>query len=78
VAISEKAQDPHMLFEYDLSYCGGNYDKASYETVYVPTHVIDQMGIEEGFRQWTGIDPRHITFYESELLYTENGEWLEQ
>jgi len=74
---SGKAQQPHMQFEYDLSYRGGSYAGTAYKIAYIPARVIDQMGLEEGFRQWTGVDPIHITFYDSDTLYTEDGNWLD-
>ena len=58
---------PHLPVEYDESYWGGDYS-GSGDTAYVPLPLIEQVGVEEAFRQAKGVDPIHI------IHYTENGD----
>jgi hypothetical protein len=68
---------PHIRFEYDLDYAGGNYSKVG-DFAYVPAELCLRLGDEEAFEQHTGIDRIHIASYCPDELYDEDGnEWEE-
>jgi hypothetical protein len=68
--------EPHLAFEYDPDYWGGNYDKTG-QFAYVPICFINEKGSpEDAFEEFTGIDKRHIVHYSLTEVCNKNGEPL--
>ena len=69
-------EQPHVQFEYDLSYRGGDYDQVG-QFAHVPEAIVDEKfggDMNAAFRWWTGFDPVHIINWSPDDRYTFDGE----
>jgi hypothetical protein len=87
--ISER--EPHVKFDYDPAYTGGDYSGMSYQTVLIPESWIDAAQVELdrlgtpcatdeafalAFRKVTKLDSMHIVAYSADERYNKYGELL--
>jgi hypothetical protein len=62
---------PHIAFEYDESYSGGNYNDVG-NFVYIPEPLLVYFNSKEDLFQWyTKLDKNHIVHYSDELYDSE-------
>lgn len=76
--LGDEWNEPHIRVEYDLEYYGGDYSKVG-QFAYLHADTVEEIGVEEAFRQATGIDPVHIIHYTSDEFFTAEGEeWVDE
>lgn len=70
------AEGPHIRFEYDLGFTGGEYSGVG-NFAHVPLSLADETSPEEAFERHTGYGRIHIIHYSPDELYTAGGERYE-
>lgn len=63
---------PHVRVEYDLAYCGGDYDGTGRHAL-VPLALVEATGLEQAFSSVTGHDARHIVHYSLDETFDGEG-----
>ena len=73
---AERGQ-PHMCFEYDPAYSGGEHVEVG-ENTYIPRGILQKFLTREGaFEYWTGLDPMYIIHIYDHPCTASGETWLE-
>jgi hypothetical protein len=67
---------PHIRVEYDTHYTGGDYTDVG-DYAYIPSALVEQMGVERAFYKTTDINSIHIVHWSADELFTAAGDSFE-